>query len=350
MKVFFTLLGVFASTFLIAQVEIVSSNLPDADDVLVQQNATLLTDLDLEISGANAVWNFDFDVLQPMNTTTTTNCLDVSSTPFTFQFLFNNPFDADHNSDFAIGVDQFDVAGMLTVEDAYFYYQNRSDRYAITGMGASLNSIPLGAQGDPVDVVYELPLNFEDQSTSDSELLFTLPETFTYRLQQSRSNNVDGWGTINIWGQSFDVLRCRTEIEANDSVYVNQFGFGFALDRPLSVEYKWLSPNYKVPILQITTTGGVVSSVLVADIYTSIEENEASTFDMYPNPASDNFRINGDFTSNDLMTIVNAQGQIVYNGNIPSSRTIDTSAFANGLYVVSIYGEKETMSKTLIIE
>ena len=350
MKVFSTLVGVFASTFLIAQVEIVSSNLPDANDVLVQQNAILLTDIDPEISGPNAVWNFDFDVLEPMNTTTTTNCLDVSSTPFTFQFLFNNPFDADHNSDFAIGVDQFDVAGMLTVEDAYFYYQNRSDRYAITGMGASLNSIPLGAQGEPVDVVYELPLNYEDQSTSDSELLFTLPETFTYRLQQSRSNNVDGWGTINIWGQSFDVLRCRTEIEANDSVYVNQFGFGFALDRPLSVEYKWLSPNYKVPILQITTTGGVVSSVLVADIYTSVEENESSTFAMYPNPASDNFRINGDFTPNDLMTIVNAQGQIVYNGNIPSSRTIDTSAFANGLYVVSIYGEKETMSKTLIIE
>ncbi|MFM1998634.1 MAG: hypothetical protein RL204_581 [Bacteroidota bacterium] len=350
MKVFSTLVGVFASTFLIAQVEIVSSNLPDANDVLVQQNAILLTDIDPEISGPNAVWNFDFDVLEPMNTTTTTNCLDVSSTPFTFQFLFNNPFDADHNSDFAIGVDQFDVAGMLTVEDAYFYYQNRSDRYAITGMGASLNSIPLGAQGEPVDVVYELPLNYEDQSTSDSELLFTLPETFTYRLQQSRSNNVDGWGTINIWGQSFDVLRCRTEIEANDSVYVNQFGFGFALDRPLSVEYKWLSPNYKVPILQITTTGGVVSSVLVADIYTSVEENESSTFAMYPNPASDNFRINGDFTPNDLMTIVNAQGQIVYNGNIPSSRTIDTSAFANGLYVVSIYSEKETRSKTLIIE
>lgn len=350
MKVFSTLLGVCASTFLFAQVEIVSSNLPDANDVLVQQNATLLTDIDPEISGPNAVWNFDFDVLQPTNTTTTTNCLDVSATPFTFQFLFNNPFDADHNSDFAIGVDQFDVAGMLTVEDAYFYYQNRSDRYAITGMGASLNSIPLGAQGDPVDVVYELPLNYEDQSSSDSEILFTLPETFTYRLQQSRSNNVDGWGTINIWGQSFDVLRCRTEIEANDSIYINQFSIGFALDRPLTVEYKWMSPLYKVPILQITTTGGVVSSVLTADIYTSVEEKDANTFSMYPNPANNFITINGDFTPNDMVTITNAQGQIVFSGNVPSSRNIDISTFTNGLYVVSIYGEKETTSKTLIIE
>lgn len=350
MKLFSTLLGVCASSFLFAQVEIVSANLPDADDVLVQQNATLLTDVDLELAGANAAWNFDFDVLQPMNTTTTTNCLDVSSTPFTFQFLFNNPFDADHNSDFAIGVDQFDVAGMLTVEDAYFYYQNRSDRYAITGMGASLNSIPLGAQGEPVDIVYELPLNFEDQSTSDSELLFTLPETFTYRLQQSRSNNVDGWGSISIWGQSFDVIRCRTEIEANDSIYVNQFGFGFALDRPLTVEYKWMSPLYKVPVLQITTTGGVVSSVLTADIYTSVEEEQEQTFSMYPNPASQYITINGRFTPSDIMTIVNAQGQIIYSGTIPSSRTIDTSVYANGIYVVSIFGENETQSKTLIIE
>jgi hypothetical protein len=350
MKVFSTIVGVLTSTLLFAQVEIVSSNLPDANDVLVQQNATLLSDIDLELAGPSATWNFDFDVLQPMNTTTTTNCLDVSATPFTFQFLFNNPFDSEHNSDFAIGVDQFDVAGMLTVEDAYFYYQNRSDRYAITGMGASLNSIPLGAQANDVDVVYELPLNYEDQSSSDSEILFTVPETFTYRLQQSRSNNVDGWGTINIWGQSFDVLRCRTEIEANDSIYVNQFSLGFDFDRPLSVEYKWLSPSYKVPILQITTTGGVVSSVLVADIYTSVEEKEASTFSMYPNPANDLIFINGDFTPSDLMTIVNAQGQIVFTGSIPSSRSIDTSAYANGIYVVSIYGEKETMNKTLIIE
>jgi hypothetical protein len=350
MKVFFSIVGVLTSSFLCAQVEIVSSNLPDANDVLVQQNATLLTNIDPEISGANTTWNFGFDVLEPMNTSTTTNCIDVSATPFTFQFLFNNPFDADHNSDFAIGVDQLDVGGIATVENAYFYYQNRSDRYAITGLGASINSIPLPAQSDPVDVVYELPLNFEDQSSSDSEILFSVPTTFTYRLQQSRSNNVDGWGTINIWGQSFDVLRCRTEIEANDSIYVDQFGFGFALDRPLSVEYKWLSPLYKVPILQITTTGGVVSSVLVADIYTSVEEKESNTFSMYPNPATNNIFINGDFTPSDLISIVNAQGQIVFNGNIPASRNIDTSAFANGLYVVSIYGEKEPMSKTLIIE
>jgi hypothetical protein len=350
MKVFSSIVGVLTSSFLCAQVEIVSSNLPDANDVLVQQNATLLTNIDPEISGANTTWNFGFDVLEPMNTSTTTNCIDVSATPFTFQFLFNNPFDADHNSDFAIGVDQLDVGGIATVENAYFYYQNRSDRYAITGLGASINSIPLPAQSDPVDVVYELPLNFEDQSSSDSEILFSVPTTFTYRLQQSRSNNVDGWGTINIWGQSFDVLRCRTEIEANDSIYVDQFGFGFALDRPLSVEYKWLSPQYKVPILQITTTGGVVSSVLVADIYTSVEEKESNTFSMYPNPATNNIFINGDFTPSDLISIVNAQGQIVFNGNIPASRNIDTSAFANGLYVVSIYGEKETMSKTLIIE
>jgi hypothetical protein len=350
MKVFSTIVGVLTSTLLCAQVEIVSSNLPDANDVLVQQNATLLSDIDLELAGPSATWNFDFDVLQPMNTTTTTNCLDVSATPFTFQFLFNNPFDSEHNSDFAIGVDQIDVGGVVTIEDAYFYYQNRSDRYAITGLGASINSIPLPAQSNPVDVIYELPLNYEDQSSSDSEILFTVPETFTYRLQQSRSNIVDGWGTINIWGQSFDVLRCRTEIEANDSIYVDQFGFGFALDRPLSVEYKWLSPQYKVPILQITTTAGVVTSVLTADIYTSVEEKEANTFAMYPNPASDVLFVNGDFTPSDLMTIVNAQGQIVFTGNIPASRSIDTSAYSNGIYVVSIYGEKETMSKTLIIE
>lgn len=350
MKILYSLLGICVSASLFAQVEIVSTNLPDADDVLIQENATLLTDVDLEIAGPDAVWSFDFDVLQPLNQETTTNCLDVASTPITYQFLFNNPFDADHNSDFAIGVDEFSVGATFTVEDAYFYYQNRSDRYAITGMGATLSGIPLGAQADPVDVIYELPLNYEDASTSDSEILFEVPETFTYRLQQSRSNVVDGWGTINIWGQSFDVLRVRTEIEANDSVYINFISNGFAIDRPLTVEYKWLSPLYKVPVLQVNTAGGIVTQVLVADIYTAVEEQSAIELNVFPNPATDFITLQGNVKSNATMEVYNAQGQKMFSGMIPPSRQLDVSSWNAGMYFIAITQDGQRINKNVVIE
>lgn len=350
MKILYSLFGICVSASLFAQVEIISSNLPDADDVLIQENATLLSDIDLEIAGPDAIWNFDFDVLQPLNQETTTNCLDVSSTPITYQFLFNNPFDPDHNSDFAIGVDEFSVGATFTVEDAYFYYQNRSDRYAITGMGATLSGIPLGAQADPVDVIYELPLNYEDVSSSDSEILFEVPETFTYRLQQSRSNVVDGWGTINIWGQTFDVLRVRTEIQANDSVYINFISNGFAIDRPLAVEYKWLSPLYKVPVLQINTAGGIVTQALVADIYTSVDENETIQVEVFPNPASDLITLQGEIQSNATIEIYNAVGQKVYDNTLPISRQIDVSTWTAGLYIMTISQNGQRINKSIIIE
>jgi hypothetical protein len=350
MKIIYSLLGICISVSLFAQVEIVSTNLPDANDVLIQENATLLTDVNLEIAGPDAVWSFDFDVLQPLNQETTTNCLDLASTPITYQFLFNNPFDADHNSDFAIGVDEFSVGATFTVEDAYFYYQNRSDRYAITGMGATLTGIPLGTQADPVDVIYELPLNYEDTSASDSEILFQVPETFTYRLQQSRSNVVDGWGTINIWGQSFDVLRVRTEIEANDSVYINFISNGFAIDRPLTVEYKWLSPLYKVPVLQINTAGGIVTQTLVADIYTAIEEQSAIELNVFPNPATDFITLQGNVKSNATMEVYNAQGQKMLSGMIPTSRQLDVSSWNAGMYFIAITQDGQRINNCVVIE
>ncbi|MEZ4801006.1 MAG: hypothetical protein R2809_14785 [Flavobacteriales bacterium] len=281
-----------------SQIEITTNHLPDEGDVLIQQNVVQNTQVDVAITGAATVWDFD-DYFTPLGAPTVTNCISISTTPFTFQLFFNNPFDQEHDSDYATGIDQLDLAGQFTVEDAYFYYQNRTDRFANTGMAASLNSIPLGAQSTPVDVIYELPLQFENESSSYSEINFEVPTMFYYRLQQTRTNIVDGYGTLIINGNTFDVLRVRSEIEATDSVYVDQFGFGFNLPRPLTVEYKWLSQDFIVPVLQINTQNGIATTTQTADIYTSVEElSNALDLNVYPNPAVESIQINGSFSGN----------------------------------------------------
>lgn len=335
-------------TVLSSQISIQSQHLPDANDNLIQQNATIISDFDPAITGANMTWNLGEQDIQPVGAPTTTICVDVSTTPFTFQFLFNNPFDQEHNSDYGIGVDNFSVAGQFTIEDAYQYFQNRSDRFANTGYAASFNGIPLGTQANPVDVIYELPLNFSDQSTSFSETLLNIPTLFTFRQQTNRQNEVDGWGTITIWGQSYNAIRVKTVLSGSDSVYVDAFGFGLNLPRPETIEYKWLTHEFKVPVLQVNVAQGITTSVLTAPIITSVLEVENLSNSVYPNPAQDVLFLKN-IQSADKIRISDMSGKSIYSSNafVPA---IDISSFAPGLYLFQLERNSQVFTEKFIVE
>jgi hypothetical protein len=247
-----------------------------------------------------------------------------------------------------VGVESFDLGGFVTVTDAYQYFQNRSDRFAVTGFGASLSGIPAAAQSTPVDIVYELPMTFGDSHESFSQSLLEVPTLFTYRQQQTRVSEVDGWGTLNILGSSYDVIRVRAVLNGTDSVYVNQFSFGLNLPRPEIVEYKWISPQFKTPVLQIQRTNGINTSVLVADLPTNVSESNASELSIYPNPSSDLIRVS-DITSGTPYQILNAAGQKVMNGLISNSE-IDVRSLPQGLYFLQINsGTAMTAAKLTIV-
>jgi len=350
MTKFLTLISVCVFLSASAQVTITSDNLPHEGETLIQKAAFLTATVDLEDSGADHSWTFDEALLQPLGTTTETVCLDVADSPLLYQFLFNNPFDPEHNADFAFGVDDIDIAGFITFTDVYWYYQNNSDEYTAVGQGVTINEIPLPTQADPVDVIYELPIEFSDESSSYSELEMDVPKLFAYKLEQTRSNVVDGWGTIDIWGVEYDVLRVRTEIAATDSFYVSAFQLGQSLDRPLVVEYKWLSPDYNVPVLQITTSGGFVTSVLTADIAVGISESEFSSFEIFPNPASDFIHISGTDSKGADVEVFSSSGLLVYSGVLSSEMRMDISMLARGNYNLVMRNGSTLVRKCFIIE
>jgi hypothetical protein len=330
-----------------SQVQITSADLPDAGDVLIQVNNTLNAEIDLEATGANYNWDFN-DFLTPLGNTNT-DCIDISSTPLTYQLFFNNPFDPEHDSDYAIGQDQVDL-GMVTAEDAYIYFQNRSDRFAQTGLAATLNGIPIGAQANPVDVIYELPIEFGDQSTSFSALELEVPTLGAYFGEQTRTNSVDGYGTLSIYGETFDVIRVRSEITAVDSVYIEFVGSGFNIERPLTVEYKWLSPLHKVPVLQITTQAGIVSGVQTIDLLASVQENELSKWTVFPNPANDVIQFAGNFKPNTTLKVMDSLGRTVLENAPLLNKQLDCSAWQAGVYFVTLTNGNSSSTQKIIIQ
>jgi hypothetical protein len=326
----------------IAQIEITSSDLPDAGDLLVQENAVLADEVNYTATGADYTWTFGENEITLTGATTETDCINISSTPFVYQVFFNSQFDPEHDSDYAVGVESFEAAG-ITLEDAYFYFQNRTDRFAQTGGGATIMSVPTGAQGDPVDVIYELPLLFGDQTESYSELLYQVPTLGAYQTQQTRANNVDGWGTLNLFEESYEVLRVVTVINATDSVYIEFFGTGTTFDRPEVTEYKWLTPGIPVPVLQINETGGVVSQVLVKGEPVSIAETASFPFSWYYSAVTNEIRISGNYHASDRYMIHDAHGKLVQQGSL-TSPMIALNAQAQGGYLFSVLRHGQVFS------
>jgi len=333
-KLLFSVL-IVAPFCLSAQITITKNHLPLGGDILAQENATINGTFDEGDTGPNHVWNFDESNLTLTGNIQQTECVDISTTPFAYQVFFNSPFDSEHNSDFAVGLASIggSTQGLpVTLEDIYSYYQNSNSRYAIVGVGATVSGIPIPQQADPVDVVYDYPVAFGDLHTSVSEQVIQIPTLGYRKTNQTRVNEVDGWGTVNYFGTSYNAIRVKTTINASDSIYVDFLGFGFQFDRPEAVEYKFLVHEWMVPLVQVNYTAGANSGVLVASQPVSVVENSAPQFAVFPNPTTEHLTVNWEGANNVPYAIFNLEGKRVMEGSLSNNSQIEVSVLANGLY------------------
>lgn len=83
--------------------------------------------------------------------------------------------------------------------------------------------------------------------TSFSEFTLSVPTLFSFTQRQWRYNEVDGWGTLYLPADTFEVLRVKSTLERTDSAYVEQFGQGFTFPEPETIEYKWIAQGMDLP-------------------------------------------------------------------------------------------------------
>ena len=82
----------------------------------------------------------------------------------------------------------------------------------------------------------------------------------------------------------------------------------------------------------------------------SINQNTTSTTTMlYPNPATDSVTITT-ATDQSMVKVIDVTGKLVYSTLINNQGSIDTSAFANGVYFVQISNENQPLqTKKLVV-
>ncbi len=271
-KIYMTgLLSLFLCTSY-AQITITNNEMPSANDTARITMATINPFINYAATGPNHTWNF---ANLRNNGQDLKSYLSVGSTNFVYALYFSNlPFNPNRANVATAGT-AIPANPLLTITDPYNFYYRSSSVYKQVGFGAEVSGIPLPVAYTQHDVIYNLPLNYAAQDTSNSAWNIGLPGIGYYGFAQTRINNVDGWGVLTTPHGTFNVLRVKTELYARDTIGVDSLGLNFALDRPKTTEYKWLANNEIVPVMQITTTEifglEIVTEIFYRDDYNTVQ-------------------------------------------------------------------------------
>ncbi len=148
-----------------------------------------------------------------------------------------------------------------------------------------------------------------------SDFTLTVPTLFSFTQQQTRYNHVDGWGTLYLPADTFEVLRVKSVLDRIDSAYIEQFGQGFQFPEPQTVEYKWIAQGMDLPVLVITTVGGQPTTARFhyspADIITGVAQHGVDHFRVWPNPADGEAWLRLPADAAPLVELRDAQGRML---------------------------------------
>lgn len=140
--------------------------------------------------------------------------------------------------------------------------------------------------------------------------------------------------TLTLYPGVFNSYQWNTG-QLTDSIQVGPFLQADSLYYSVMVSNGMCSGEYGYPV--------------IIDNCVGIEENEI-TFDVYPNPTSNEFTINGNYVTGSVIKLTNLLGEMVYSNTLYSNlQTIDVSGLPAGFYTLSLMTENRNITKKIQI-
>ena len=158
--------------------------------------------------------------------------------------------------------------------------------------------------------------------------------------------SVDGQGTLMLPGATTltDVIRYKTI----DTTYANVVVLGDIEIIRNQYEYYDIL-NTSLPVFTHTTliaqnlgsttpisAQTLVLSSIVADEFLNVSEVNTFDFEVYPNPATTEITVNGEFSSNAIATIYDQSGRVITTSAVSNGSSLNISSLDAGIYIVSI--------------
>lgn len=342
----------YIPTQLNAQITITNADMPSVNDTFRLSTTIDTWGLDPTLTGANYTWDYSYLTVAAQDVDT---AVSVTSTPFLYQLYFNNIFVyPSWKADFAIAGQGFDISGIITVSEVFDYFKNSSSKYQNVGFGSNISGIPTSTRKDPIETIYEFPLNYLDTYTNYSEYEIAIPTVMSYKQQMNKLAEVDGWGTVTTPFGTFNALRVKFTLDITDSIYFDAVGIPFVIPRPQSYEYHWLAPGEDVPVLKLIENGGIITQIIYKDKFVAnigINENKSDiSLSVYPNPASNNVYITSDVNIN-AINLFDSFGRKVYSTSVAGTHHVlnINENWSNGIYFVEVSNENGLKREKLIV-
>lgn len=334
-----------------AQITIGTGDMPVAGNIYPLVTGAVTGTPDFATTGANTTWDFSSLTVASTNPDTV---LAISQLPITYIVsFFSSTFAEKANGSMSLGLS-------FAMQNVYNVFKNTGTSFRQTGFGGEVQGTAIPVFYNPNDEIFQFPLNFNSTFSGNSSYNFQLPTIASFFQDRNRSTTVDGWGTLILPNGTYQVLRVKSDITDNDSLYIDQFGNGFALPAQITHEYKWLAAGKGKPMLQINTNdilgNETVSSIMYQDFGPSSIQNtctENLQLNIFPNPANDYaFAIPSEKFRNQKMLITDVSGRLLNEIFISSAgaTSIDLSRFSEGIYFVHLMndGNLESVQKLII--
>jgi hypothetical protein len=346
----------------VGQDTITSQDLPNAGGIYVLSIGSSFTGMDVTSTGANHNWDFSqlTKTGQRIDTMKTTQDTD----PLLSFFFINNQFNTNRANHATRG-NGFNL-GFVNVSDVFNYYYNSTSEYRQPGFGAVMTGLPLPIAYSPHDVIYRFPLNYSDEDSVafSYEVDLSAAVGLYFKVKKKRRNLVDGWGSLTTPYGTFDVLRVKSVVVEQDSIYVDSLNLGLNLPAVTTIEYKWLGKGHGLPLLQINTSGAnAVTQILYQDSidFSAISELPVMVEEpvVFPNPASEKVFIKYKLNARSDMqfTLIGTDGKVIFENsekNIPPGENVKMIELTNfdlpvGNYLLNVGNGKTKKSAPLLI-
>lgn len=330
------------SASLWAQVEITGDTYTNAGTLLEMENASPFWSMDTDlqgISGADQTWDAsDWEGLNQ----TSEGYVPVSEAPFAYQFFFNNEFlypVSYSTHTLSVSVEDIELPLPFEIGDPYSFFRNDEEGYFTTGTGFSIEGLPIVTANEIPDQVLAFPLVYGNVDTTSSEYLTNIPFLGAYGQSGKRISSVDGWGTMITPDGSFDVLRVSAVRALIDTIYIAQLESGQLIERPIQIDYMWISPEVPGPLLEMSTVDGAVISARMNRGFGVVGLNELDdvALAIFPNPTSSTLTVNAEGVES--IRIFDVHGKLVMSqqfGQGQSQVQIQLNDFTSGTYILEV--------------
>jgi hypothetical protein len=357
---FSVVLFLFAKS-ITAQITITKNDIVRANDTIRVSVASNINSFDYETADSNYFWDFSTLVSASQRIE---EYISVFRTGITYNIYFADvPFNPNKAN--VAQQTNLNLPALISSSESYNFFDRTDDEFSQVGIGTTLNGIETAIRFDNNDVIYDFPVEYGNKDTSNSAYDIDLAGFAFYRFTQTRINEVDGWGTIVTPLDTFQALRIKTTLIGNDSLYIDTLNFGFNLPRGTEIQYKWLAPGRKIPVLQVNARSVFGNEFVTGNFYQDKEPPPVDTTGIleltknnlpvliYPNPAKNKIFIECDCRDITSIYLSDAAGRIITPKYIREQDKIvlDLSAenLSLGLYSLQILSENNYHSATILI-